>query len=141
MASLLPSRAPTWRRVHRYAGKSVSVFSRAGDQWVPDPPLQGDRSRVDATAFSSDGSVIATASPTPTGSNIVINDVASGQQLYSFASSLVNVGHGAIALDWTRHRVVLDTLPGGIGDAVWYDLESTDPTPHAIDVELQPRSR
>ena len=28
----------------------------------------------------------------------------------------------------------LDTLPGGVGDAVWYDLNSADPTPHVLDV-------
>jgi WD40 repeat protein len=117
-----------------YAGRSVSVFSRAGNQWVPDPPLEGDHSRVNAIAFSSDGSVLATASPTPTGSEIMINDIASGKRLYGFASGLVNSGHGAIALDWARHRIVLDTLPGGAGDAVWFDLNSADPTPHVMDV-------
>ncbi len=117
-----------------YAGRSVSIFSRVGSQWVPDPPLQGDQSRVDAVAFSSDGSVIATASPTPAGSDIVVDEVANGQRLFSFASVPVNSGHGAIALDWSRRRIVLGTLPGGMGDAVWYDLDSADPTPHVLDV-------
>ena len=117
-----------------YAGRSVSLFSRAGNQWVPGPSVGGDGSRVDALAFSADGSVIATASPTPSGSAIMITEVATGQRLYGFVAGLANVGNGAMALDWSRHRIVLDTLPGGIGDAVWYDLDSADPTPHMIDV-------
>ncbi len=113
-----------------YFGRSVSVFSQVGGRWVADPPLLGERTRVDLVAFSSDGSVIATASPTPTGSEIVVDDVASGEALLSFGAA----GTSSIALDWTRHRIVLSTLTGGSSDASWYDLNTPDPTPTMITV-------
>ena len=113
-----------------YAGRSVSVFSRVDDHWVPDPPLAGIRTRVNTAAFSSDGSVIATASATPTGSDIVVSDVASGRSLFSFGA----VSATGVALDWTHRRVVVSPAAGGASDAVSYDLNAPDPTPHAIDV-------
>jgi hypothetical protein len=112
------------------AGRSVNVFSHLGDRWVPDPPLTGQRGRVETIALSRNGRAIVTASPTSTGSNIVVSDVTSGRPLFSFAAVSVN----GLALDWTRRRVVVSTPPGGPGDAVWYDLNTPDPTPHVINV-------
>jgi hypothetical protein len=113
-----------------YAGRSVSVFSRVDNHWVPDPPLAGIRTRVNATAFSSDGRVIATASPSPAGSDIVISDVASGRTRFRFGA----VPATGIALDWTRRRVVVGLASGGASDAASYALDTPDPTPRAMDV-------
>lgn len=112
------------------AGRSVNVFSHLGDRWVSDPPLAGLHGRVDSIALSSDGHAIATASPTSTGSNIVVSAVTSGRPLFGFAAVSVN----RLALDWTRRRLVVSTPPGGASDAVWYDLKSPDPTPRVINV-------
>ncbi len=112
------------------AGRSVNVFSHLGDRWVPDPPLTGLRGRVETMALSSDGRAIATASPTSSGSNIVVSDVTSGRPLFGFAAVSAN----GLALDWSRRRIVVSTPPDGAGDAVWYDLNAPDPTPHVINV-------
>jgi len=106
---------------------SVKVFSRVANRWVTDPPLRGVRNAI---ALSSDGTVIASAAPTATGSEIVVSDVASGRPLFGFAA----VPAYEIALDWTRRRVVVTTQTGGTSDAVWYDLNSSTPAPNAIDV-------
>ena len=113
-----------------FAGRSVSTFSRVDDHWVPAPPLAGIRTRVNTAAFSSDGSVIATASATPTGSDIVVSDVASGRSLFSFQAVFTT----GIALDWTHRRVVVAPVGGGASDAVAYALNSSAPTPYAINV-------
>jgi WD40 repeat protein len=113
-----------------YGGRSVSTFSRVDNHWVPDPPLAGIRTRVNTAAFSADGSTIATASATPAGSDIVVSDVASGRSLFSFAA----VQTSGIALDWTHRRVVVALASAGASDAVSYDLNTSAPTPHAIDV-------
>jgi WD40 repeat protein len=108
------------------AGDSISVFSRSGDRWTLDPtPVKGASIGL---ALSPDGSLIATASLTPSGSEIAISAVQTGRTLFRFAAPAIN----GIAVDWSRDRVVLSQLPGAPGDAVWYWFKDPNPAPHEI---------
>ena len=120
-----------------YGGRSVSLLSRVGGQWIADPPPLGEATRADWVAFSADGSVLAIAAPTPSGSNIVVDDVATGRTLVSFGA----VGASSLDIDWSRRRIVVGDRTGTTGDAVWYDLNTPVPTPHVIDVGVDPGQR
>ena len=113
-----------------YDGRSISLLSHVQGRWIADPPPLGVATRAAWIAFSSDGSVLAIASPTPAGSNIVVDDVATGRTLVSFGA----VAASSIDIDWARRRVVVGDRSGNSGDAVWYDLNTPVPTAHAIDV-------
>lgn len=113
------------------ATRVVSVFSRTDFGWTPDPPLGGSGGgAVGSISLSSDGSEIATLALAPSGSAVAVYDVRTGARLVSFDA----VSASYVALDWPARRVVLSANAGGLNDAVWYDLESPDPTPNAINV-------
>ena len=110
------------------AGDAVAVFSRLNDKWVRDPAP--GRGPSDSVVLSSDGSLIATASPTANGSEVAIRNVRTGATISSFAVGPTN----GIAVDWTRDRVVLSQLPGSVADVAWYTYNEPNPSPHEITV-------
>ena len=110
------------------AGDAVAVFSRLGDKWVRDPSPGSGAS--DSVVLSPDGCLIATASPTATGSEVAIRNVRTGATISSFAAAPTN----GITADWSRDRVVLSQLPGSAGDVAWYSYNEPNPAPHEITV-------
>jgi serine/threonine protein kinase/WD40 repeat protein len=118
-------------------GDSLRVFFRVGDAWVAGPHFARHPTQVNFLAFSRDGRVLASMWPAPNGGpNVEIDDVHTGRHLYQ----LEVVGNFSLALDWDRRRLVTDQQTGGRGDAVWYDLHTTPPTPHVLDAGLNPDS-
>ena len=111
-----------------FVGDAVAVFSRSGGLWVPDPPPA--RGSSEGMALSPDGSLIATATSTATGTEVTVSEVRTGTTLYQFGAPTIT----GMVVDWSRDRVVLSQLPGTSGDAAWYSFNEPNPPAHEITI-------
>ena len=58
----------------------------------------------------------------------MISDARTGQAL----TTISTIPSSGLAVDWGRRRIVMSTMPGTAGDAVWYDLQRANPEPQVI---------